>query len=100
MLIRVLCRYYTGIDRPGGVPGEVVGVPMWGAADLPTHVDIHDYVFMCVRIMRIRHEADGGGGQPFDMDWESNGAFRLPGEEDSLLTARAFLPVIGVNGFL
>lgn len=100
MNARLLCRYYTAVPRAGSVSFEEAGVPMWGGADLPAAVSAMDYVFICIRVMRIRHEGDAGGGQPFDLEWESNGAFRLPGEADDLLAMRGYLPLIGAGGFL
>ena len=101
ILIRMLCTPDTSILNPAGLAGERMGVPILPTAPaFPTVVAATDYVFLVIRISRIRHEADAAAGQPFDFEYESTSAFSLPGETGATLTTYGFSPTSGVGGFL
>lgn len=99
MVVRGLFRYDTSVPRAGSPILEMVGSPITGsAAELPAFALPSDYVFLAIRIMRIRHEGDAGSGQPFDIDWESAWPYAMPREPWDIITAYGWVNAVG--GFM
>ena len=91
ILIRMLCTPDTAIPNPAGLAGERMGVPiLGGVGEFPAAIATTDYIFLSIRVSRIRHEADAAAGQPFDFEYESVSSFALPGETRTGLAVYGF----------
>lgn len=85
------------------LPGEMRGRPIRGsAADLISAValPLHSYFFLACRITKIHHMADAAAGQPFDFDFETVHAYKMPNEPTTIIDLYGFSFTVGVGGFL
>lgn len=105
MLIRSLFKPDHTVPGPlAAQNGELVGVPiLGGAGELLTPPFggflANCYIFLTMKIIKIRHEADASAGQPFDFDWHAVAAYAMPGESLSQITAYGFSATVGAGGF-
>lgn len=98
--IRALMVPDTSIAGPIGI-GDVIGTPILGlVGELIAAIPPGDiYIFLALRVTKIHHMADAAAGQPFDFDFETVHAYRVPGESMQLITTYGFSPTVGAGGF-
>lgn len=52
------------------------------------------YIFLALKVTRIRHEARAEAGQPFSFDFESVYPFMLPGESSTTIASYGFVNAV------